>query len=79
MKKTNEINNMYLNLCEELKKNHFLFEEHSLRPHVTLIRKVENGQKYLDLDMNMISRFSRITLFESKRINNELIYVDLGE
>ena len=79
VEKTNEINNMYLNLCEELKKNNFLFEEHSLRPHVTLIRKVENGQKYLDLDMNMISRFSRITLFESKRINNELIYVDLGE
>ena len=77
--KNEAINNMYLNLCKELKKNGFPFEERPLHPHVTLVRKAENYSKYLNVDMNIISKFDKITLFESKRINNELIYVDLGE
>lgn len=79
IEKSVEINNMYLNLCDELKKNNFLFDNHPLYPHITLIRRVENYGKFLNVDMNITSKFEKISLFESKRINNELIYIDLGE
>lgn len=79
IEKSVEINNMYLNLCDELKKNNFSFDNHPLYPHITLIRKAGNYNKFLNVDMNIISKFEKITLFESKRINNELVYIDLGE
>ncbi len=79
IEKSVEINNMYLNLCDELKKNNFSFDYHPLYPHITLIRKAGNYNKFLNVDMNITSMFEKITLFESKRINNELVYIDLGE
>ena len=74
-----ELEEIYQTLKKELKKIGFTFEDGKLYPHVTLIRKVNNQEKFVDKEMNIVSYFDHITLFESKRINNELIYVDLGK
>ena len=79
IEKTKELDEIYSYLCKELKRESFSFDEHKFYPHITLVRKAENYQKYINVDMNIISVFDKITLFESKRINNDLVYIDLGE
>ena len=70
---------MYNDLATKLEQANFKFEKHKLYPHITLIRKAENYERFIGCEMNITSTFDKITLFESKRINNELIYIDLGE
>lgn len=79
IEKSNELDEIYSALAKELKESSFSFDEHSFYPHITLVRKAENYEKYIGVGMNIISSFDKITLFESKRINNELVYIDLGE
>lgn len=78
IEKTKELDEIYLSLKNELKKESFSFDEHNFYPHITLVRKAENHQKYIGVDMNITSCFDKITLFESKRIGSELVYIDLG-
>ena len=75
----NEIQDIYNKLKKSLKDNGFIIDSNSLYPHVTLIRKVSNCEKFVGREVNQISKFDRITLFESRRINGELVYIDLGE
>ena len=70
---------LYDNLVKKLKQHGFMVDDHALYPHVTLVRKAGNVEKCVGMKTSITSNFSRITLFESKRINNDLIYVDLGE
>ena len=79
VEKNDQLLEIFNSIRTGLKNNNINFDDHSLYPHVTLIRKVNNQEKFVGIDMNIISSFDHITLFESKRINNELIYVDLGE
>ena len=79
VEKNDKLETIYNDLNKSLKTNGFNVDNKEWHPHVTLIRKVENGDKYLNVDMNIISNFDNITLFESKRIDNELVYIDLGE
>ena len=75
----NEIQDIYNKLKKSLKDNGFIIDSNSIYPHVTLIRKVSNCEKFVGREVNQISKFDRITLFESRRINGELVYIDLGE
>ena len=75
----NQLQEIYNSLRSNLKANGIYFDDHSLYPHITLIRKVNNHEKFVGKEMNIISNFDHITLFESKRINNDLVYIDLGE
>lgn len=64
-------------LIEKLKNIGFKFEKLDFYPHITLIRKVMNLKplKVIDSDIEIISNFKKITLFESTRINNKLVYI----
>ena len=79
VEKDDRLLRIFNELSKKLKDNNFKFDMKDWHPHVTLVRKSENGDKYINVDMNIASHFDKITLFESKRINNELVYVDLGE
>lgn len=70
---------MYDSIKAKLREAKINFDDHSLYPHITLIRKVNNQEKFVGKDMNIDSYFDHITLFESKRINNDLVYIDLGK
>lgn len=74
-----EIFDIYHELNKKLQANGFNVEDKELYPHITFIRKVENGDKFVGQEINLYSCFSHITLFESKRTNNDLVYIDLGE
>ena len=79
VEKNDKLEKIYNDLFKALKASGFNIDNREWHPHVTLVRKVENGDKYLNVDMNIVSYFDKITLFESKRIDNELVYIDLGE
>ena len=74
-----ELQEIYSTIRTKLKASGIFFDDHSFYPHITLIRKVNNQEKFIGKEMNIISYFNHITLFESKRINNDLVYIDLGE
>lgn len=79
VKNNQEIQDMYNKLKQGLKKNGIIVDSNSLYPHVTLIRKAVNCGKFVGKEVNLTSKFDHITLFESRRINGELVYIDLGE
>lgn len=73
------IQDIYDSLRKKLIKNNIYFDNHDLYPHVTFIRKVNNCDKFIGKEVDIISNFDHITLFESRRINNDLVYIDLGD
>lgn len=74
--KTSELVNLHKRLIEKLKEIGFNLPS-ELTPHITLIRKYQsqNDVRKLINDIKMISTDNKLTLFESKRINNELVYI----
>ena len=74
--KTSELVNLHKRLIEKLKEIGFNLPS-ELTPHITLIRKYQsqNDVRKLINEIKMISTDNKLTLFESKRINNELVYI----
>lgn len=68
-------------ISDELIKQGFNIDRKEFFPHITIVREVKNvNEKDLDsLNKNtkMISEVSKIELFESKRVNGQLIYISL--
>ena len=79
VKESNELADIYDSLRNKLRRANIPFDDHKLYPHVTLVRRAKNHEKFIGRDMNIDSYFDHITLLESKRINNDLVYIDLGE
>lgn len=77
--KSDEITYVHDELIEKLKENNFNVDEKKFSPHLTLVRKAINYDKFIGKELNLKSSVNKITLFESKRINNDLVYIDLGE
>ena len=77
VKKTKELISIYNDLSNKLKQNGFKINENSFYPHITLIRQVNNLKefKFINSELNLKFSFNKITLFESTRINNKLVYI----
>lgn len=67
-------------LNEKLKEMGFKVNDLNFYPHITLIREVKGLEKVKIIDSNIeiISKESKVTLFESKRINGKLTYIRLN-
>lgn len=67
-------------LVKELKLKGFILDKKAFYPHITLIRQVsgENNLKNFNSNVEIISNVTKITLFESTRINKELIYIPIN-
>ena len=68
-------------ISDELIKQGFNIDRKEFFPHITIVREVKNvNEKDLDSlnkNIKMISEVSKIELFESKRVNGQLIYISL--
>ena len=64
----NELYNKLINLNYKLDNRHFF-------PHITLVREKNKDYKK---GLELVSTFTKVTLFESKRINGVLTYVPLN-
>lgn len=68
-------------ISDELLKQGFNIDRKEFFPHITIVREVKNvNEKDLDSlnkNIKMISEVSKIELFESKRVNGQLIYISL--
>lgn len=78
IQESNEITYVHNELIKKLKENNFNIDE-KFSPHLTLVRKATNYDMFLDRKLDLVSNVNKITLFESRRINNDLVYIDLGE
>lgn len=67
-------------LVKELKLKGFILDKKAFYPHITLIRQVSGGNNLKNFNSNVeiISNVTKITLFESTRINKELIYIPIN-
>ena len=59
----------------KLKESGFILQERPYAPHITLVRE---ASKNLEENIKVVSPVSKITLFESVRINNSLVYKELN-
>lgn len=59
----------------KLKVNGFNLQERPYSPHITLVRE---ASKSFEENIKVVSVVSKITLFESVRINNSLVYKELN-
>lgn len=77
VKKTKELMNIYNDLTNKLKQRGFKINDYPFYPHITLIRQVKGLRdfKFIDSQLNLKFNFTQITLFESTRINNKLVYI----
>jgi len=66
--------NVQKDLINKLNNSGYKLEQREYVPHITLVRETS---KPVEEDINIISEFTKITLFESRRTNNGLVYVDL--
>ena len=68
-------------ISDELIKQGFNIDRKEFFPHITIVREVKNvNEKDLDSlnkNIKMTSKVSKIELFESKRVNGQLIYISL--
>lgn len=68
-------------ISDELIKQGFNIDRKEFFPHITIVREVKNvNEKDLDSlnkNIKMMSKVSKIELFESKRVNGQLIYISL--
>ena len=68
-------------LADNLLKNGFNVDTKEYYPHITIIRKPENVNSIalnnINKNLNIISKVTEITLFESTRINGRLQYIKL--
>lgn len=68
-------------ISDELIKQGFNIDRKEFFPHITIVREVKNvNEKDLDIlnkNIKMMSKVSKIELFESKRVNGQLIYISL--
>lgn len=76
VKKTDELVNLHHKLVQKLSEIGFNVPS-ELTPHITLIRKYQSKSDVRKIinKIKMISCDNSLTLFESKRINNELVYI----
>lgn len=79
-----KLNNLYHKLYFQLKSIGFSLEERSLKPHITLGRRIQFNKSVQLIKKNILIdklniQICSIVLMESKRINNRLIYKPLYE
>lgn len=76
VKKTDELVNLHHKLVQKLSEIGFNVPS-ELTPHITLIRKYQSKSDVRKIinKIKMVSCDNSLTLFESKRINNELVYI----
>ncbi len=72
--KEDNLLNVQKDLANKLNNSGYMLEQREYVPHITLVRE---ASKPIEEDINIISEFTKITLFESVRTNNGLVYVDL--
>lgn len=72
VEKSRELNVIYDELIAKLEEHSFNTEKRVFYPHITLIRKTN---KFIEKEILFESVVNKITLFESKVINNQLIYI----
>ena len=81
VEKTNELLRVQKELADNLLKNGFNVDTKEYYPHITIIRKPENVNSIalnnINKNLNIISKVTEITLFESTRINGRLQYIKL--
>ena len=72
-----ELMDIYNDLTNKLKQRGFKINDYPFYPHITLIRQVKGLRefKFIDSQLNLKFNFTQITLFESTRINNKLVYI----
>ena len=70
-----ELDNIYNDLVNKLSSNNFNIDKRPYFPHVTLVREKNKDYKK---ELNIKSKFTKITLFESTRINGVLTYIPLN-
>ena len=73
--KSVELDNIYNDLVNKLSSNNFNIDKRPYFPHVTLVREKNKDYKK---ELNIKSKFTKITLFESTRINGVLTYIPLN-
>lgn len=73
--KSVELDNIYNDLVNKLSNNNFNIDKRPYFPHVTLVREKNKDYKK---ELNIKSKFTKITLFESTRINGVLTYIPLN-
>ena len=67
--------NVQKDLTNKLNEKGYKLDQREYVPHITLVRE---ASKTIEEDINIISEFTKITLFESIRTNNGMVYVDLS-
>ena len=73
--KSVELDNIYNDLVNKLSSNNFNIDKRPYFPHVTHVREKNKDYKK---ELNIKSKFTKITLFESTRINGVLTYIPLN-
>ena len=71
LEQTDELLTYVKMLREKLSEGNFNYDKKPFVPHITLVREIN---KNVIMDSYQEVEVSKITLFESKRINGRLIY-----
>lgn len=71
IEKSKELLNLQRSLHVKLKENNFKVEDREFYPHITLVRELKTP---FNKDLDLESVVNSITLFESTRIDNKLVY-----
>lgn len=77
IEKNNNLIKIYNYLFNELSLKGFDIEEREYKPHITLAREVELSENVNIENLNYTYKIKRISLMESKKINNELKYIEI--
>lgn len=77
VRKSQELDSVYNQLFEKLINLHYSIQNRPFFPHITLVRET-NQMIGNVINKEIISGVSKVTLFESKRVNNELQYIPLN-
>lgn len=78
VRNTKELNDIYNQLFNDLKRLHFNLQERPYFPHITLVRETNVEVQNILENKIITNEVNKITLFESKRINKELQYIPLN-
>lgn len=73
--KTNSLANVQKDLTQKLNDKGYKLETREYTPHITLVRECN---KALQENITIKSKIEKITLFESVRVNNSLVYKELN-
>lgn len=79
VQKSEELQNIYNNLCKNLLKLDYKTDSRPYKPHITIGRKVEFDKDFKDIkremDVHKSIDIRKISLMESKNINGILRYI----